>query len=252
VTDAVEVSQTVILAAGSGSRLIGGASGTPKPLVTVAGAPLIAHALAHAQASGCREAIIVLGHEGARVRAVIEELPSTLRVRFVENADPSTPNGVSLLAAAPLAASRFFLQMVDHLFAEPVLPKLIAASLERDEDGRVLVDRAPGDLDLDDATKVRVVDGRVASIGKGIAAWDAIDAGCFVLTPAIFDALHRVADTCARTVSSGMRCLAARGSLGAIAVDGVPWVDVDTPQDRAAAERLVFARSRRARQVPVA
>ena len=123
--DSAPVTQTIILAAGSGSRLSSGARGIPKPLVTVAGDPLIAHALAHAQASGCHEAIVVLGHESARVRTVIEALRPTVRLRFVENPDPSTPNGVSLLAAAPFAAPRFFLQMVDHLFAGPVLPKLV-------------------------------------------------------------------------------------------------------------------------------
>lgn len=242
----------MILAAGNGSRLGSGASGIPKPLVTVGGDPLIAHALAHAQASGCHEAIIVLGHEGARVRAAVEALSSGLRVRFVENPDPSTPNGVSLLAASPFAAPRFFLQMVDHLFARPVLERLVAFPLAGDEDGRVLVDRAPIGLDLDDATKVNVVDGRVTAIGKGLAAWDAIDAGCFVLTPAIFDALHDVPGEHARTVSSGMRRLAARGSLGAADIGGVAWVDVDTPQDQAAAERLAAVGSRHLRQAPVA
>ena len=41
--------------------------------------------------------------------------------RFVENPDPTTPNGHSLLVAEPCVRDRFFLQMVDHLFAEPVL-----------------------------------------------------------------------------------------------------------------------------------
>jgi bifunctional UDP-N-acetylglucosamine pyrophosphorylase/glucosamine-1-phosphate N-acetyltransferase len=66
---ASRVGQTVILAAGNGSRLGAGASGIPKPLVRVAGRPLIAHALGHAERSGCTEAVIVTGYEGERVRA---------------------------------------------------------------------------------------------------------------------------------------------------------------------------------------
>ena len=73
-----------------------------------------------------------------------------------------------------------------------------------------------------------------------------------MLTPAIFDALDRVPDEGVRTVSSGMRRLAVRGSLGATDIGGVAWIDVDTPQDHAAAERLVLARSHRVRQSPVA
>jgi choline kinase len=233
------VEQTIILAAGNGSRLGSGSTGIPKPLVPVAGAPLIAHALAHAAASGCREAVVVLGHQGAQVRAAVEALLLPLQVRFVENPDPSTPNGVSLLAAEPIAASRFFLQMVDHVFGRPTLSRLTASPLARDEAGRVLVDLSPGGLDLDDATKVRLAAGRVTAIGKSIVPWDGIDAGCFVLTPAVFDALREVAAAEPHTVSSGMRRLVARGALGMADVGGVPWVDVDTPRDHAAAERLL-------------
>lgn len=237
------VTQTVILAAGSGTRLATSRGDVPKPLMTVAGVPLVAHALDHARTSGCAEAIIVIGFEGARVQEAIEALNPGLRIRFVQSPDHTAPNGVSLLAAEPLAASAFYLQMVDHLFAEPTLDRLAALPFVDGEAGRVLVDSAPSaDLDLDDATKVQLERGRVAAIGKGLHAWDAIDAGCFVLTPAVFDALRRVPSTEARTVSSGMRQLVAQRMLGAVDVRGAEWVDVDTPADRAIAERLIGRR----------
>jgi choline kinase len=236
------VTQTVILAAGSGSRLAGAGGGVPKPLMLVGGIPLIAHALRHARDSGCDEAIVVLGYEQARIRAAIEALPPPLGVRFVESADPTAPNGVSLLAAEPLARPQFFLQMVDHLFGETTLPKLVELPLSPDEDGRVLVDRDPSDLDLDDATKVRQSGSRVTAIGKGLTPWDAIDAGCFVLTGAVFGALRSVPESEPRTVSSGMRQLVARGTLGAVDLDGMAWVDVDTPADLILAEGLITRR----------
>jgi hypothetical protein len=110
----------------------------------------------------------------------------------------------------------------------------------------VLVDRAPRDLDLDDATKVRREGDRVTAIGKGLEPWDAIDAGCFVLTPAVFDALRRVPASEPRSVSSGMRQLVAQGALGAVEIVDTPWVDVDTPADLALADdfdaRVIEAR----------
>ena len=233
------VTQTVILAAGVGSRLGSAVPGVPKPLVTVGGIPLVVHALLHAHASGCDEAIVVVGHQGARVKAAIEALPARLRVRFVETADPAAPNGVSLLAAEPLAQPRFFLQMADHVFGDVTLPRLVGSSLAADEAGRVLVDRSPRDLDLDDATKVRRAGDRVTAIGKGLEPWDAVDAGCFVLTAAVFDALRRVPASEPRSVSSGMRQLVARGALGAVEVGDTEWVDTDTPADRALAESLM-------------
>lgn len=235
------VRQTIVLAAGIGARLGSADAGIPKPLLTVGGLPLIAHALRHAVASGCREAIVVIGYQGAQVKAAVEMIGSPLAIRFVETADPSAPNGHSLLAAEPLAAERFFLQMVDHMFDDVVLPRLAGPAWRDGEAGRVLVDRAPVGLDVEDATRVRLDGERVTAIGKGVAPWDAIDAGCFVLTPAVFPALRSVAERDARTVSSAMRRLADRGALFAMDVDGVRWVDVDTPRDRAEAERLLAA-----------
>lgn len=240
---ATRVTQTIILAAGSGSRLATTRGDVPKPLMTVADVPLIAHALEHARVSGCQEAIIVIGYEGARVRAAVEAMRSPLHIRFLENPRFTEPNGASLLAAAPAAAQAFYLQMVDHLFLEPTLGRLAHRPLLPDEAGRVLVDSAPSaDVDIDDATKVRIHGGRVSAIGKGLDTWDAIDAGCFVLTHAIFDALARVPAHEGLTVSSGMRRLVAEGRLGAVDIHGASWIDVDTPADREIAERLLGRR----------
>lgn len=234
------VTQTVILAAGTGTRLADTRGDVPKPLMTVGGVPLIRHALDHALIAGCHEAVIVIGYEGARVRAEIEALRHPLTLRFVTTPDPMLPNGVSLLASASVTHPMFYLQMVDHLFAEPTLPKLTAQPWAPHEGGRVLVDTAPASsLDLDDATRVRLDRGTVMAIGKGLPEWDAIDAGCFVLTHAVYDALRQVSADEARSVSSGMRELVRLGALNAIDTDGVEWMDVDTPADREAAERLL-------------
>lgn len=234
--------QIVILAAGLGSRLGSAEAGVPKPLMEVAGAPLIRHALAHAEASGCQRAVVVIGYEGARVKSAVERLASRVRVQFVETPDPFAPNGHSLLAAAPFVQGRFFLQMVDHVFAQPVLPLLDACDPDAHEGGRLLVDRAPdAELDLDDATKVRLDGARITAIGKGLDAWDAIDTGCFLLTGAVFDALRDVPPAEPMTVSSAMRRLVAREAMFATEIGGVPWADVDTPADRAVAERVLAA-----------
>jgi choline kinase len=241
------VTQTVILAAGFGSRLGSAESGVPKPLVQVAGVQLIAHALDHARHCGCDRAIVVIGHEWQRVRAAVEGLSSQLDVSFVVNPDVEAPNGVSLLRAAELVDSQFFLQMVDHLFCGAALSRLTAQPFGSGEAGRVLIDRRPGaEIDPSDATKVRIArDGRVTAIGKGIEPWDAIDAGCFVLTRAVFDALHQVGADEPLTVSAGMRQLVAARALGTADTGGIEWVDVDTPADHDVAERLLADAVRR-------
>jgi choline kinase len=235
----IAVAQTVVLAAGLGSRLGSAESGVPKPLIDVAGKPLVAHTLEQALAAGCARAVIVIGHEGERVRDAVERLHSPLAITFVENRDIEAPNGVSLLRAEAFAEERFFLQMVDHVFCGVALTALTATPFAAGEAGRLLVDRAPGAIDIPDATKVRLgADGRVIAIGKQIDPWDAIDAGCFVLTRVVFAALRRVATTEPLTVSAGMRQLAAANALGTATVT-VDWADVDTPVDHAFAERLL-------------
>src|SRR5258708_36982765 len=149
------VRYTIIAAAGVGARLARSETGILKPLLTVAGLPLVAHALAHAAASGCVEAIVVVGHESDRVKAAIAALSSSITVRFVETPDPSAPNGHSLLAARNVASSHFFLQMVDPLFADLVLPKPVPAPLYGLA-GLAPVASAPRGIALGAATRVRL------------------------------------------------------------------------------------------------
>lgn len=239
-------SQTVILAAGMGSRLRGTDSDVPKPLIEVAGLPLIGHALAHAEASGCREAIVVVGYQGTRVKAAAASAATTLTLRFVEAPDPTAPNGHSLAAVEGQTAPRFYLQMVDHVFDHVVLPLLDSGPPGDPDAGRLLVDRSPKGLDLDDATRVRLAGPRITAIGKRLEPWDAIDTGCFALTPAVFEALRRVRPTEPKTVSAAMRQLAERGRLFAAEIGEVLWADIDTPTDRAGAERLELGTGRHA------
>lgn len=232
--------QIVILAAGLGSRLGSAEAGVPKPLLEVAGQPLVAHALAHAEVSGCREAIVVIGYEAARVRAAVEARRSTMSIRFVVTPDPHAPNGHSLLAAAPFARSPFFMQMVDHVFSEPVLRLLDRGAAEPSEAARLLIDRrSEVSVDLDDATKVTVRGRQIVTIGKDLDRWDALDTGCFRLTSGVFDALRQVPASTPLTVSAAMQRLASAGLMTGIDIGAIEWADVDTPADRLAAERML-------------
>jgi choline kinase len=228
--------QTVILAAGNGQRLGPLGQGLPKPLLRVGGRPLIEHALDQAVAAGCEEAVIVLGHEAGQLQGQLARIATPLRIKLVLNPNYHLPNGMSLLAAEPHADERFFLQMADHVFSEPVLERLTDPS----QDGavRLLVDHSPRDLDEADATKVRIREGRVTAIGKEVTPYDAVDAGCFLLDRRVFQALHALSGEAA-SVSAGMERLATSRTLAPIRLEGVVWVDVDTPADWDRAEALL-------------
>jgi choline kinase len=238
--------QTVILAAGNGSRLTAKRGDLPKPLVRVAGRALIEHALDQAMAAGVEEAIIVTGKSADQMRAHLAEVDTPLKITIVHNERYHDPNGVSLLCAEPYITGRFFLQMADHVFARPVLRLLDQADAATAASARLLVDFHPAaNLDEADATKVRVANGLITHIGKDVYSYDAVDTGCFRLDDRIFTALHDVARSEPPSVTLGMRRLIAQGEFAPVALTGVRWTDVDTPEDYATAELLLGAALRR-------
>jgi choline kinase len=234
----VKPRQTVILAAGFGQRIGSQEHGVPKPLMEVAGRPLIEYALAQAAAAGCEEAVVVTGSSGGLLNERLKGKGQPLAVKIVPHADYHLPNGISLLAAEPHVGSAFFLQMADHLFGEPVLAPLAASDAAPSGRLRLLVDRRPVYLDEEDATKVCLDGDRISAIGKELSRWDAIDTGCFLLDGRVFDALRQVECREETSVSAGMERLIAAGLLSAVELTGVTWVDVDTPLDRRRAGEL--------------
>jgi len=234
ICSSTRVTQTVILAAGNGRRLAGVSDDVPKPLVSVGGQPLLVHALTQAAAAGCTDAVVVLKPDASAITDFLIQHRTTLRVRIVRN-PVEGPNGLSLRVARAVAEPRFFLQMVDHIFTAPVLSRLVSVPGDVPE-ARVLVDRDPKHIDLDDATKVRLDGTRVVAIGKRLDRWDAVDAGYFLLTQHVFDALDDVPSSEPLTVSSGIRRLVRGHGIGAVDLNGVSWMDVDTPADRQHAE----------------
>ena len=97
-------------------------------------------------------------------------------------------------------------------------------------------------FDPPDATRVRTDGDRIAEIGKTISAHDAIDTGFFRIGPALVGALDEA--FAARgdcSLSNGVAALAARGAARVVDVTGSVWLDVDTPEALAEAERRVAA-----------
>jgi choline kinase len=243
----LSVRQTVILAAGFGSRLSATRGDLPKPLVRVAGKTLLDHALGQAAAAGCDEAIVVTGNAAEMIRDHLASVRTALPIKLVHNERYQEPNGVSLMTAEPLIDGPFFLQMADHLFAEPVLPILADRLSAPAGYQRLLVDFKPVGIDEDDATKVKVQHGRITAIGKDVWEYDAVDTGYFLLDPRVFGALKEVAQVEPPSVTLGMRKLIAANQLAAVSLTGVRWTDVDTPEDYSKAELLLASAGRRQR-----
>ena len=222
----------VILAAGTGSRLGVGS----KALARLAGITLLERAVATLRAIGIEEILVVVGHEKERLHEFVRE--RGLAVQLVENGDFGLGNGSSALVGARTAERRFLLAMVDHVVDPEALRRLLCS-----EAAFVLaVDSRPRACDLDEATKVRLQGPRVVAVGRELDVWEAVDAGL-----ALCDA--EVADVAERCLAAGeqswnavkRRWLGEGGEIEAVDLEGLFWIDVDTPADRRRAERTLVS-----------
>ena len=230
----------LILAAGFGSRLRG--ISESKPLTPVAGIPLIEHVIRRAAAGGATRFLVVTGHEAERVEAFLAQLQFRLAlpIGWERVEDWNRPNGYSVLAGASALNSDYLLSMADHLFD----PAIVARLLERRGSRVTLaVDRSLSSplLDIDDATKVDVAsDGRISRIGKALASYNAIDAGLFLATPALAEAIRAdIAAGGGGSLSEGMQRLAEAGLASTMDIGTSRWIDVDSPAMLALAETFV-------------
>lgn len=231
----------VILAAGQGMRMD---SKVPKPLTQLLGQSLIERAIRACATVGVRQFVVVVGHEEEQVTSHVHRLCDRLglEVSCANAYNWSMGNGASTGAAAShLRAQPFFLLMADHLVDPEILKKLLADPPASDE-VCLAVDRNHHQVfDLNDATRVRCVSGRVVEIGKGLAEWDSIDTGAFLCGPEIFLAIEKVRLGGRHQLSDAIAELASRGVVRPIDVTGCRWLDVDTPETLVEAERQLLS-----------
>ncbi len=236
-----KVKRAIVLAAGTGTRLRAGGNPTPKPMRPVGGIPLLVRVLRTLAAAGIREAVIVTGYEGARLREMLEtESGLGLELTFVENPRYEAKNGVSLLAAAEYVHPGCVLTMADHLYSPDLVRRLLDFDMPADACALAVDTDIPACFDLDDATKVLADGGRIRRIGKELAEYNALDTGVFRIGPALLRELALVEATagdCA--LSDGVQALARQGKFCAVDVGRVRWIDVDTPEAVEQAEAML-------------
>lgn len=209
----------VILAAGAGSRLASAAAQV-KPLAQVQGRPLILHALDALAHAGVTSAVVVVGREADNVAAVAQS--ADINVECVSNPVwHSTPNGVSLLAAAAFIRPGTLLMMADHLITPELVRRLLAGARG---DVTLAIDRRLGHPHVDEADVTRVrtdSDGNIIALGKNLLVYDAYDTGVFTIGPALVAALGRLA---APSLSEGVMAVPDRTTVD---IGNAPWLDVD-------------------------
>jgi glucose-1-phosphate thymidylyltransferase len=146
----------VILAAGEGTRLRPRTASKPKPLVEVAGRPLLTHAFEALADCGVEEAVVVVGYEGDRIVDRYGDAYGDLDVEYARQREPTG------LAHAVLAASPYVDDDVVVMNGDNAYGGGLAAALTR---------HAATDADLtlltEETTPDRASDGAVCAFEDG-------------------------------------------------------------------------------------
>ena len=235
------IKTVVILAAGTGSRLL--LNNQSKPLHQLGAESLIARHLRMFSARGVTRFVIVIGYMSDQVKAAVTAIKQDhYEVVFVENAEWTRGNGLSVLHARGDVNTDFFLIMADHIFEDAALDLFMKQGAS-DVSVTLAID-LPGPsnshIDLDDVTKVKLNGDRVVDIGKSLTDYDAYDTGLFRCSTALFDALKTSISAGNESLSGGVLVLAQQGAINTVSIHPYTWFDIDTPQDIISAKQFLL------------
>ena len=224
----METKNCLILAAGLGSRISNLAKS--KPLLEVAGKPLIHHVLEGAKKAGMENFYVVSGYNGHILRSFLDYYSgmTDTNITHVINEDWESPNGVSVLSAEDYLQDQFCLLMSDHLFDPSILSDLNKLPID-DNDVVLAVDN---NLDsqfvmMDDVTKVKTKDNAILDIGKEIRDFNGFDTGIFKCGKNLFKALKESGEAGDQSLTGGIRTLIKTQNAKCFNIGSRVWVDVD-------------------------
>lgn len=231
--------QAVILAAGAGQRLGRG----PKALVPFLGLRLIERSVLALRQAGVDEFIVVVGAGGAATGQAVTSSPRLRDVplRVIVSERWQEGSGASAMAAMGAVRCPFLLAMSDHVIDPAAVRRLM-----QETPPAMLVDFAPAEAVLAEATKVTVDASRVIAAGKGLQE-RAVDAGFFLCDESVILAVREHVEKGQAEWNGIYPSVRPR----AVDIAGGFWADLDTPEDFERAERALLRSLTKADDGPV-
>lgn len=222
------LTHAVILAAGRGSRLECAAGGRPKCLVEVGGRPLIEHQISSLRSAGIRRIFVVVGHGAEQVLPVVAQAGvCQFNRRYHE-----TNSLYSLWLTRDWIDGPLVLMNCD-VVADPGIVRRVAGS-----SGNALAYDSSTGFD-DEQMKVAVSGGLVRDICKSLGPKrsDGENVGILKFDRTGARMLFEEAETLVRQgrenewAPAAVRQVARRIGIRAIDVSGLPWTEIDFPED---------------------
>jgi choline kinase len=233
----MQPSRAIILAAGIGARMGPLTADRPKAMLEVGGRMLIDRALDALAPFGLVDARLVVGHQHHRLRDHLRT-----RVRFIENTRYRDTNSLySLWLARDALVKGALIMNSDVLVSHELVARLIEAPVE----DAVLIDT--GSTLGNEEMKVKTWQGFAIDFGKELSPQQAAgeNVGLLKFGPQGARRLVRHLDA---LIGAGhlnawaplaFRAVAQEWPLHAITTDGLPWTEIDFPEDLDRAQRVI-------------
>lgn len=240
------VQKAVVLAAGWGSRIQARMKGA-KPLIPVAGRPILFRTLDVLRSGGIEEIAVIVGYQSEVINqaVAIYNRRERANIQTIFNSRWREANGLSLSAAKDFTAKDdFILTMSDHLLDPQIIKTMQQTPIS--SDALLAIDKKIDTIaDIDDATKVLINPyNRIVSISKSLKSYNAIDCGVFRLKETIYHALSDARREGDASLSAGMHILADKGRFFGVDIKDAYWQDVDDGAMLDAAEELLQLKER--------
>jgi NDP-sugar pyrophosphorylase family protein len=222
--------KAMILAAGRGTRLRPLTEGLPKPLITVAGRPLIAYPLLQLRALGVRDVVVNLHHLAPSMRHALGD-GSRFGVRIIYSEEPELlDTGGGVYRARAWLDETFLILNADTLHDVP-LADVVDFHRQRGGIATLVLRRDAeaeryGLIEVDAAARVRRFRGQPRDCPQPLRPL--MYAGVSVWEPRVF--AHMTPGTFSLTRATIPRLLAAEEALYGYLYNGY-WRVIDSPED---------------------
>lgn len=221
--------RAIVLVGGFGTRLRPLTLTTPKQMLPVVGRPMIERVVEKLAEHGIDEAILSLGYRpDAFLDAYPDDRCAGVKVHYAVEPEPLDTAGAVRFAATEASIDTSFLVVNGDVLSDMDLSALMQLHRDRGAEGTIAL------IQVDDPTRYGVVpidernrvEGFIEKPPPGEAPTDWINAGAYVLEPAVIDRIPA-----GRKVSIERETFPAMvedGSLFALHADAY-WVDAGTP-----------------------